>query len=232
NTNKTFFFCSRLGLKLRQLTDGRHLVQVIYTQDGQIQDCEFVSQGKSARNFLKTLRKELKLALDEEIYRIANKQQQNSIEDERFYRHFRNVTFRVIKDGERLPPNISKWFDYDKLKMECLKRHEELQYMMENRNKAGESSLARSRRSLRENFIVPGTKWCGAGHIAAKYGELGLDAKEDRCCRAHDHCRLNIGMFRRRFGYFNYRPYTISHCRCDRRLVPFLNYQGRRVLFV
>ncbi|KAH9633868.1 hypothetical protein HF086_013757 [Spodoptera exigua] len=134
-------FC--LGLKLRQLTDGRHLVQVIYTQDGQIQDCEFVSQGKSARNFLKTLRKELKLALDEEIYRIANKQQQNSIEDERFYRHFRNVTFRVIKDGERLPPNISKWFDYDKLKMECLKRHEELQYMMENRNKAGESSLAR-----------------------------------------------------------------------------------------
>uniref|UniRef100_A0A2H1VYH0 SFRICE_013378 n=1 Tax=Spodoptera frugiperda TaxID=7108 RepID=A0A2H1VYH0_SPOFR len=133
----------RLGLKLRQLTDGRHLVQVIYTQDGQIQDCEFISQGKSARNFLKTLRKELKLALDEEIYRIANKQQQNSIEDEKFYRHFGNVTFRIIKHGDRLPPNISKWFDYDKLKMECLKRHEELQHLMETRQKDGETSLAR-----------------------------------------------------------------------------------------
>ncbi|KAJ8705525.1 hypothetical protein PYW08_012571 [Mythimna loreyi] len=205
-----------LGLKLRQLTDGRHLVQVIYTQNGDIQDCEYVTQGKSARNFLKTLRKELKLALDEEIYRIENKQPKN-VGDEKFYRHFRNVTFRILKDGDRLPPDISNWLDYDKLKMECLKRHEELQYMMKNKNKVGESSLARSRRSLRENFIVPGTKWCGAGHVAAKYGELGADAAEDRCCRSHDHCRFNIGMFKRRFGYFNYRPYTISHCRCDRR---------------
>lgn len=77
----------------------------------------------------------------------------------------------------------------------------------------------RSRRSLRENFIVPGTKWCGAGQLAERYTELGSDMHEDRCCRAHDHCRANIGAFKRRFGYFNLRPFTISHCRCDRRLV-------------
>uniref|UniRef100_A0A2A4JUN0 Phospholipase A2 n=1 Tax=Heliothis virescens TaxID=7102 RepID=A0A2A4JUN0_HELVI len=213
---ETYVGADGLGLKLRQLTDGRHLVQVIYSQNGDIQDCEFITQGKSARNFLKTLRKELKLALDEEIFRIVNKQPIN-VEDEKFYRHFGNVTFRILKDGDRLPPDISNWLDYDKLKMECLKRHEELKYMMENKNKVGDVSLARSRRSFRENFIVPGTKWCGAGHIAAKYGELGHDAAEDRCCRSHDHCRFNIGMFKRRFGYFNYRPYTISHCRCDRR---------------
>ncbi|XP_047039106.1 uncharacterized protein LOC124643995 isoform X3 [Helicoverpa zea] len=213
---ETYVGADGLGLKLRQLTDGRHLVQVIYSQNGDIQDCEYITQGKSARNFLKTLRKELKLALDEEIFRIVNKQP-NNIEEEKFYRHFGNVTFRILKDGDRLPPDISNWLDYDKLKMECLKRHEELKYMMENKNKVGEISLTRSRRSFRENFIVPGTKWCGAGHIAAKYGELGLDAAEDRCCRSHDHCKFNIGMFKRRFGYFNYRPYTISHCRCDRR---------------
>ncbi|XP_026725629.1 uncharacterized protein LOC113492354 isoform X3 [Trichoplusia ni] len=213
---ETYVGADGVGLKLRQLTDGRHLVQVIYNQNGAIQDCEYVTQGKSARNFLKTLRKELKLALDEEIYRIVNNQPKN-MENEKFFRHFGNVSFRILNNGERLPPDISSWLDYDNLKMECLKRHKELQFMMENKNKVGETSLARSRRSFRENFIVPGTKWCGAGHVAAKYGELGLDAAEDRCCRSHDHCRLNIGMFKRRFGYFNYRPYTISHCRCDRR---------------
>ncbi|XP_075989398.1 uncharacterized protein LOC142985240 isoform X2 [Anticarsia gemmatalis] len=203
------------GLKLRQLTDGRHLIQVIYSQNGAVQDCEYVTQERTARNFLKTLRNELKSALDEKIYSIINKQPKLDEED-KFYRRFGNVSFRILKNGESLPPDIASWMQYDKLKMECLRRHEELTYMMENRNKT-EGSFARSRRSLRENFILPGTKWCGAGHIAAQYGELGLDAAEDKCCRSHDHCKFNIGMFKRRFGYLNYRPYTISHCRCDRR---------------
>ncbi|CAB3232190.1 unnamed protein product [Arctia plantaginis] len=203
------------GLKLRQLTDGRHLIQVIYSQNGDLQDCEYITQERTARSFLKTLRKELKSALDEKIYSLNNKNSENI--EEKFYRHFGNVSFRILRKNDSLPPDISSWLQYDKLKMECLRRHEEMKYMIENINKTGDSSFARSRRSLRENFILPGTKWCGAGHIAARYGELGIDAAEDTCCRAHDHCRLNIGMFKRRFGYFNYRPYTISHCRCDRR---------------
>ncbi|XP_073964058.1 uncharacterized protein isoform X3 [Choristoneura fumiferana] len=204
------------GLKLRQLTDGRHLVQIIYSPNGAIQDCEYITQTKSARNFLKTLRKELKLALDEQSFKLQRNENTN-IDEEKFYRHYSNVTFRILKSDERLPLDIASWLDFDKLKMECLERHEELRFMMENKNKVGASSLARSRRSLRENFIVPGTKWCGAGQLAEKYNELGQDRKEDRCCRAHDNCRVNIGAFKRRFGYFNFRPFTISHCRCDRR---------------
>lgn len=68
---------------------------------------------------------------------------------------------------------------------------------------------------------MPGTKWCGAGQLAESYNELGSDRNEDRCCRAHDNCRMNIGAFRRRFGLFNFRPFTISHCKCDRRFVYF-----------
>ncbi|KPJ20184.1 Phospholipase A2 isozyme PA4, partial [Papilio machaon] len=199
-------------IKLRQLTDGRHLVQVIYTPDGVIQDCEYLADSKTTRNFLKTLRKELKLALEEQTYKILEK---NDNEDERFYRHFGNVTLRLLKDNEKLPPDIANWLNYDRLKMECLERHEELTYMMSNKNKIGEEVL--TRRSFRENFIMPGTKWCGAGQLAERYNELGDDSNEDMCCRAHDNCRANIGAFRKRFAYFNYRPYTISHCRCDRR---------------
>ncbi|XP_059063017.1 uncharacterized protein LOC131855734 isoform X3 [Achroia grisella] len=204
------------GLKLRQLTDGRHLVQVIYAPNGDIQDCEHITQGRTTRNFLKTLRNELKLALDEENYRILQKDSM-SFDNEKFYRHFHNMTVRILKNGEEMPSNIASWLDYDRLKMECFKRHQEMTYMMENRNKVSENSLARSRRSIRENFILPGTKWCGAGQLATRYNELGSDSKEDRCCRAHDNCRVNIGAFKRRFGYFNYRPFTVSHCRCDRR---------------
>ncbi|CAG5037073.1 unnamed protein product [Parnassius apollo] len=203
------------GIKLRQLTDGRHLIQVIYTSNGVIQDCEYLADGKTTRNFLKTLRKELKLALDEQTYKILEKD--TDIEDERFYRHFGNMTLRLLKENEQLPPDIAEWLNYDRLKIECLERHEELRYIMANKNKVGEQTLIRSRRSFRENLIMPGTKWCGVGQLAERYSELGDDRAEDRCCRAHDNCHVNIGAFRRRFGYFNFRPYTISHCRCDRR---------------
>ncbi|KOB65671.1 Phospholipase A2 [Operophtera brumata] len=119
----------RHGMRLRQLTDGRHLVQVIYNQNGGIQDCEYINEAKSARNFLKNLRKELKLALDEESYKITEK----SFEEDKFFRHFRNVTFRILKDGESLPLDVASWLNYDTLKTECLRRHEEMKYMMESR---------------------------------------------------------------------------------------------------
>lgn len=115
---------------------------MIYTPDGVIQDCEYITEGKTVRNFLKTLRKELKLALDEESYRLTEGRP-NDDEDEKFYRHYRNVTFRLLKDGEQLPPDVGNWLNYDRLKTECFERHEELTYMMENRNKVSDASLTR-----------------------------------------------------------------------------------------
>ncbi|XP_061725900.1 uncharacterized protein LOC133531601 isoform X3 [Cydia pomonella] len=212
---ETYVGANGSGLRLRQLTDGRHLVQVIYTPNGAIQDCEYITQSKYSRNFLKTLRKELKLALEEQSIKLTQNEITN--EDEKYYRHFSNMTLRILRNGETLPIDVASWLDFDKLKMECLERHEELKFMMTNKNKVSDATLARSRRSLKENFIVPGTKWCGAGDLAEKYNELGMNRKEDTCCRAHDNCRMNIGPFRRRFGYFNFRPFTISNCACDRR---------------
>ncbi|XP_012546102.1 uncharacterized protein LOC101744895 isoform X1 [Bombyx mori] len=203
------------GLKLRQLTDGRHFVQVIYSQNGVVQDCEYVTRPKSARDFLKTLRRELKTALDEERFRIQHEDTDYS-DDEKFLRHYRNVSFSLLMKNEALPREVANWLDYDQLKLQCLRRHEELRNILENQSQIPDNSI-RSRRSIRENFILPGTKWCGAGQLASDYEELGDETAVDRCCRKHDNCQTNIGNFRRRFGYFNYRPYTISHCRCDRR---------------
>ncbi|XP_045505742.1 uncharacterized protein LOC123702130 isoform X1 [Colias croceus] len=214
---ETFVGSDGNGLKLRQLTDGRHLIQIIYTPNGAIQDCEYITEGKSTRNFLKTLRKELKLALDEEAFRITEKRK-NITEDERFYRHFGNMTFRLLTDGEILPPEVASWLDYDRLKMECFERHEELKYMMESKNKVTATSLARKKRDAMEILRVPGTKWCGKGFSATHYSQLGGYTRTDRCCRIHDlRCPFWIGGMEKKFGLYNWRINTLMHCRCDER---------------
>ncbi|XP_052745694.1 uncharacterized protein LOC112045804 isoform X3 [Bicyclus anynana] len=205
------------GLKLRQLTDGRHLVQVIYTPNGVLQDCEYITSTKSARHFIKTLRKELKMALDEESYRILEKRPKNS-DDERYYRHFGNVTFRILKNGDKLPTDVARWFNYDRLKTECFERHEELTLMMENRKKISENSLQRKKRDSMELLRVPGTKWCGKGYSATRYSQLGGYTRTDRCCRVHDlRCPFWIGGMEKKYGLYNWRVNTLMHCRCDER---------------
>nr|XP_032526195.1 uncharacterized protein LOC116776981 isoform X1 [Danaus plexippus plexippus] len=198
------------GLKLRQLSDGRHLIQIIYTSDGEIQDCEYIS-GRPAREFLRSLRKELKQALDEETSRIY--QRDKDIGDEKFYRTFGNVTFRVLRN-EKLPSDISNWMDYDRLKHECFQRHEQLKYMMENRDNSNHQRRKRDMELLR----VPGTKWCGKGYSATHYSQLGGYTRTDRCCRVHDlRCPFWIGGMEKKYGLYNWRVNTLMHCRCDER---------------
>ncbi|CAK1554403.1 unnamed protein product [Leptosia nina] len=206
------------GLKLRQMTDGSHLIQIIYSPNGDIQDCEYITDAKQTRNFLKTLRRELKLALDEEAFRITEKRK-NATEDERFYRHFGNMTFRLLTDGEMLPPEVASWLDYDSLKIECFERHEELKYMMENKNKyASTNSVARKKRDAMDILRVPGTKWCGKGFSATHYSQLGGYTRTDRCCRIHDlRCPFWIGGMEKKYGLYNWRVNTLMHCRCDER---------------
>lgn len=80
------------------------------------------------------------------------------------------------------------------------------------------SVLSRKRRGFDEWLIAPHTRWCGRGNTANNnYNQLGGAADADRCCRRHDHCPFYISAFSSRYELFNYRPYTLSHCSCDRR---------------
>ncbi|XP_012546103.1 uncharacterized protein LOC101744895 isoform X2 [Bombyx mori] len=204
------------GLKLRQLTDGRHFVQVIYSQNGVVQDCEYVTRPKSARDFLKTLRRELKTALDEERFRIQHEDTDYS-DDEKFLRHYRNVSFSLLMKNEALPREVANWLDYDQLKLQCLRRHEELRNILENQSQIPDNSI-RPKREVLELLRVPGTKWCGKGFSATKYSQLGRYTRTDRCCRVHDlKCPFWIGGMERKYGVYNWRVNTLMHCRCDER---------------
>ncbi|EDO41374.1 predicted protein, partial [Nematostella vectensis] len=63
----------------------------------------------------------------------------------------------------------------------------------------------------------PGTKWCGAGNIADSHSDLGHHRMTDACCRTHDRCPHSIPPLQvsKTYNYFNFRPYSISHCKCD-----------------
>lgn len=76
----------------------------------------------------------------------------------------------------------------------------------------------REKRQLGDLLIMPNTRWCGKGNIANDtYNHLGGASLADKCCRRHDSCSYFIPALSNRYDLFNYRPYTLSHCNCDRR---------------
>jgi len=76
-----------------------------------------------------------------------------------------------------------------------------------------QSAGMRRRRSVR--IIMPGTQWCGTGNVSTDAQSYGNIVATDRCCQQHDSCEYEIAAFSRKYGLFNYRMYTISHCECD-----------------
>ncbi|XP_034942216.1 uncharacterized protein [Chelonus insularis] len=90
----------------------------------------------------------------------------------------------------------------------------------QTRNQVLRQRLAHRRveRGLQNMFIAPGTKWCGPHQIASSYKQLGALDSLDRCCRRHDHCCRSIPPFSERYNFWNYMPFTLSHCGCDQRL--------------
>jgi len=75
----------------------------------------------------------------------------------------------------------------------------------------------RKRRDLTATVMrMPGTNWCGRGHRAERYGDLGIHAAADACCRQHDlTCPMSIQAGQTKAGLHNYMLYTAMHCSCD-----------------
>ncbi|KAH8387727.1 hypothetical protein KR093_009215 [Drosophila rubida] len=97
-------------------------------------------------------------------------------------------------------------------------RHESYVADDESTAAAAAPPAARRRRQVSDWFIAPNTRWCGKGNLAnGTYNQLGGASMADKCCRTHDHCKKYIPALSNRYELFNYRPYTLSHCSCDRR---------------
>ncbi|XP_018568848.1 uncharacterized protein LOC108909097 isoform X2 [Anoplophora glabripennis] len=181
------------GIKFRQLTDGKHLIQLIYAGDNQLRDCEFGHQRDQVKSFLHNFKQDLSNL-------IATS----------------NISVDPL-DFKPLPEGLS-WMNYTNLREICKSRHRELKKIVREAAVRDNEELLHSERSTRSKrslLIVPGTLWCGHHHDADVYTQLGSLSGTDRCCRRHDHCKFNVPGLTEKYDFFNVRPFTLSHCRCD-----------------
>ena len=95
---------NREGAILRQMTDGRHLIQMIYNADQSLQDCEYITDEETANRFLENLASE---------YR-----QLSSIS--------LNTQIRFIESRSELPEDLARLSVYHQLKMECRQLHRQV----------------------------------------------------------------------------------------------------------
>ncbi|XP_011142655.2 uncharacterized protein LOC105185106 [Harpegnathos saltator] len=101
-------------------------------------------------------------------------------------------------------------------------------YRKQSRGRGRGRGRSRSRnRTRRDLFMIPGTQWCGRGHRATKYTNLGGFGVADACCRKHDTaCPLFIPAFETRYGFFNWGISSMMHCACDERFRTCLKMAG------
>ncbi|XP_052125527.1 group 3 secretory phospholipase A2 [Frankliniella occidentalis] len=203
----------RPQLHLRQVTDGRHFVQLIYSGEDELRDCEYVTHAPTVHAFLDTFRHDM------EAVRHGGGGDAGA----------RNVTVRVLGDDEALPDDLAAWLDYPRLREACEENHNQIRRLLDGHQRGEESAkheLERRKRSLQDALMAPGTKWCGKHHRADTYSSLGAFSHTDRCCRRHDQCKMAIPSFATKFGLFNHRPFTISYCGCDKRFRTCLKVAG------
>lgn len=248
------------SLSLWQLSDGKSFIQMIYTSDGQLMDCEYIRQKKMVHTFLHRFHEEIEQARARNFTSpLTVSKNRHSLVSDHDFREFldngvvtsemedlqynvqefadgqsfaadgdafglRNLTYIRITSEDQIPKDLHKQLDYRRLKHQCDQRHVQMRDLAhglqssdpQEQQTAGET-LQRHKRAIADWFLSPNTKWCGRGHSAERYHQLGGASRADMCCRQHDYCKLNIPGMTTKWDVFNYRPYTISHCSCDQR---------------
>jgi hypothetical protein len=138
-------------VKLRQVTDGTHFIQLIYGADNEIRDCEFLRQKKIVRHFLDTFRKDIERAK----VSINSENDYSEIEDETdedIY-SFNNVTLQILDNGVPLPADISEWLDFEYLKQQCRENHRQMKKLLRHKEH-GTSEQKRHANNHLERFVA------------------------------------------------------------------------------
>lgn len=102
-----YFVCrNRQGVKFRQVTNGKQLLQLIFDGNDELTDCEIVHEPHRVSSFLRTFKNDLS-----NLYTTSN------------------ITVEVL-EGKTVTRNIRKLTGYFKLRRLCKKRHIEAKNVM------------------------------------------------------------------------------------------------------
>lgn len=216
------------GLVLRQVSRHRHLVTLIYVgevQEGMgveglsLRDCEVNSDETQLDNFLEAFRN------DVDTSQIILQGSGSG--------SFYNVSYIPLTSEDEIPEYLRPALHFRELRALCKAHHRTVRRAMKKQRRESkannnnnnddhdldtQSSHSRRRRwVLNEFLIMPGTKWCGNTDMASSFSDLSGFVGADHCCRQHDGCSINIPGFARKYGVYNSRLTTVSHCACDER---------------
>jgi hypothetical protein len=138
-------------VKLRQVSDGTHFIQLIYGTNNELRDCEFLRQKKIVRDFLDSFRKDIERATisssSENIYSEVEDETEEDVYS------FRNVTFQILDNGSPLPSDISEWLDFENLKQQCRENHREMKKLLRHKQHGTEEQQRHANNHL-ERFVV------------------------------------------------------------------------------
>lgn len=126
---------NREGAVLRQMTDGRHLIQLIYDADLSLQDCEYITDMETAIAFQQKLTTEY--------------QQLSSIG--------RNTTIRIIEKRSDLPEDLARSAVYRRMKAECRQLHSRMRKAA--RQSEDQSSVRYESRLVNPSALASSISW-------------------------------------------------------------------------
>lgn len=205
------------ALFYREVTDGKKLVQLVYTKADTIADCDVTRNRDDVKRFIARF-------LQTEVAELEFSGKMHTIDVGRYAANAdvftaTNSTFELL-DNRALRQPYTAMVDILSLKSDCQDVHH-LQRQIKHERESGDYKTRRNpeahSRNKRGVLVIPGTNWCGQGDNAHTYEDLGEDATTDRCCRDHDFCPHYIEGFETKYNLFNYRFSTVSHCYCDER---------------
>lgn len=220
---------SESGLVLRQISHHRHLLTLIYvgevtdriSVDGlSLRDCELTSEEEEVEKFLRGFKEDAELAMDTPAGSWAGP--------------LHNISFVHLSEEAELPEYLRPVVHFRQLRAQCKDHHRRVRAGVKAERRShkshGAASATRDENSdlgvsharqkrwvLNELLILPGTHWCGNEDMASSYSDLSGFVGADSCCRTHDMCPVNIHGLTRKYGIYNSRLTTISHCACDER---------------
>ena len=200
------------AIMLREMTNGKVLVQSVYNLDGQMSDCDFSKDQADIQAFLQ------KFSGDETAGLRSTPITTTYASGVYYKRHQSKKGVNMTRYDDTHDGHFKDMTNIREQRRHCRQLHELIQ---KHRTGKGKSMQPEEKhRVKRAMLIYPGTNWCGAGSVAQGYNDLGLNINTDKCCREHDHCPYTIPSFGSNYNIFNYRFHTISHCGCDQRWVP------------
>ncbi|XP_054010913.1 uncharacterized protein LOC128893733 isoform X1 [Hylaeus anthracinus] len=177
--------------------------------------------------------------VDEKLSRGDEDSCSSSVQSDDYDAQASIEVFEVDDDASRIPHDLSWLSSMSELRHRCvhvrtraknqvIAQHRRRKYanLLNATNTSHKQRRGKSR-SRRDLLMIPGTQWCGRGHRATKYTNLGGFGTADACCRRHDTaCPFFIPAFETRYGIFNWGISSMMHCACDERFRACLKMAG------